>query len=63
VAEGERQRALTCFQDQGLTAHLNGHGTVVVQVTAAQKLQPLTLLNELGISVLDFEMERGRLWN
>jgi nitrous oxidase accessory protein len=63
LAEGERERALACFTRQGWNAHLNGRGTVVVQINADRKLQPLTLLAEQGISVLDFEVERGRLWN
>lgn len=63
VAEGERPRALACFESNGLNAHLNGRGTVVVRVDPQNKLQPLHLLAEHGISVLDFEVERGRLWN
>jgi ABC-type multidrug transport system ATPase subunit len=63
VADGERPRALACFESNGLNAHLNGRGTVVVRVDPQNKLQPLQLLAEHGISVLDFEVERGRLWN
>jgi nitrous oxidase accessory protein len=63
VAEGERPRALACLENNGMCAHLNGRGTVVVQMNTDQKLQALTLLAEEGIAVLDFEMERGRLWN
>jgi nitrous oxidase accessory protein len=63
VADGQRQRALETFQAKGLNAHLNGRGTVVVQVEAEKKLHPLNLLADQGISVVDFEMERGRLWN
>ncbi|MBI3243264.1 MAG: nitrous oxide reductase family maturation protein NosD [Chloroflexi bacterium] len=63
VADGERPRALACFESNGLNAHLNGRGTVVVRVDPQNKLQPLSLLAEQGISVLDFEVERGRLWN
>lgn len=63
VAESQRPRALACFEDHGLKAHVNGRGTVVVETDAAGKLQPLTLLAEQGIEVLDFEMERGRLRN
>lgn len=63
VAEGQRSTALACLTQNGLSAHLNGRGTVVVQVTTDKKLQPLTLLAEQAIEVLDFEVERGRLWN
>jgi ABC-type multidrug transport system ATPase subunit len=63
VPEHQRPHALTCLESNGLKAHLNGRGTVVVQVHTEKKLHPLTLLAEQGIDVLDFEMERGRLWN
>ncbi len=63
VADGERPRALACFESNGLNAHLNGRGTVVVRVDPQNKLQPLHLLAEQDITVLDFEVERGRLWN
>lgn len=63
VAEGQRTNALDCLTQHGLPAHLNGRGTVVVRVTTDKKLQPLAWLAEQAIEVLDFEMERGRLWN
>lgn len=63
VSDAERPRALAVFQNEGWDAHLNGRGTVVVRLAAAQKLQPLSLLAEQGIAVTDFDMERGRLWN
>jgi len=63
VSEAERPQALAAFQAKGWEAHLNGRGTVVVRLGAKEKLQPLSLLAEQGITVTDFEMERGRLWN
>jgi ABC-type multidrug transport system ATPase subunit len=63
VAEGQHAHALACLAQHGLPAHLNGRGTVVVRVGAERKLLPLNLLAEQDIDVLDFEMERGRLWN
>jgi ABC-type multidrug transport system ATPase subunit len=63
VSDVERAKALAAFQNEGWDAHLNGRGTVVVRLDAEQKLQPLSLLAEQGITVTDFEMERGRLWN
>jgi ABC-type multidrug transport system ATPase subunit len=63
LAEGDRARALDMFEKAGWCAHLNGRGTVVVNLDAEQKLQPLTLLADEGIAVRDFEIERGRLWN
>lgn len=61
VAEAQRSDVLARFTEAGMHAHLNGRGTVVVEVQADQKLELLRLLKELP--VLDFEMERGRPWN
>ena len=63
VPEAQRAAALACFTTQGLAAHLNGRGTVVVRVGADQKMKPLRLLEEQRISVTDFEIERSRSWN
>ena len=63
LPEAERATALACFTRQGLAAHLNGRGTVVVRVGADQKMKPLRLLDEMNIPVTDFEIERGRTWN
>lgn len=56
VPELQRPRALACLTGEGLSAHLNGRGTVVVRVREDQKARPLTLLGTLGISVTDFEV-------
>jgi ABC-type multidrug transport system ATPase subunit len=61
VAEAQRPDALARFTDAGMRAHLNGRGTVVVEVQADQKMELLRLMKELP--VMDFEMERGRPWN
>jgi nitrous oxidase accessory protein len=61
VPEAQRAEALARFTGAGLAAHLNGRGTVVVQVRAEEKMQLLSLLREM--EVVDFEMERGRPWN
>lgn len=61
VAEAQRSDALARFTEAGMRAHLNGRGTVVVEVQADQKMELLRLMKELP--VLDFEMERGRAWN
>ncbi len=63
VADGQRQRALHCLEEEGIKAHLNGRGTVVAQINAEQKLNTFKVLAEHGIAVTDFEIERGRLWN
>lgn len=60
VPEAERPAALARFTGAGFNAHLNGRGTVVVQVRAEEKLQLLKMLETL--SVVDFEMERGAQW-
>ena len=59
VPEAQRATALSHFIGAGMLAHLNGRGTVVVEVPTEQKMQPLKLLTDRGISVTDFEMERG----
>ncbi len=61
VAEAQRADALMRFRQAGMHAHLNGRGTVVVEVQAEQKMDLLRLMRELP--VMDFEMERGRAWN
>ncbi|MDW8326071.1 MAG: nitrous oxide reductase family maturation protein NosD [Anaerolineales bacterium] len=61
LAEAQRADALARFTAAGMRAHLNGRGTVVVEVQADQKMELLRLMKELP--VLDFEMERGRAWN
>jgi nitrous oxidase accessory protein len=63
VPEAQRPAALTHFVNAGLNAHLNGHGTVVVQVPSEDKMKPLHVLSERGIPVIDFEIERGQPWN
>lgn len=59
LAEGHRPLALASLQQQGLTAHLNGQGTVVVSVHANRKMFPLDTLSQQGIPVLNFEMEHS----
>lgn len=56
VPEPQRGGAVKLLQDQGLPAHLNGRGTVVVTVHTGQKMQMLDVLTGQGISVLDFEL-------
>jgi hypothetical protein len=60
VPEAHRPDALARFTGAGFNAHLNGRGTVVVEVRAEEKKELLRLMNELPVQ--DFEMERGALW-
>lgn len=60
VPETQRADTLARFVGAGLSAHLNGRGTVVVQVRAEEKMQLLSLMREIQVD--DFEMERGRPW-
>jgi hypothetical protein len=60
VPEAQRPDALARFTGAGFRAHLNGRGTVVVEVRAEEKLALLRMMSEL--TVQDFEMERGGLW-
>jgi ABC-type multidrug transport system ATPase subunit len=63
VAEGQRRQAVNILEGDGLDAHVNGRGTVVVRLDAAQKMQVLHLLERHDISVLDFETEKEHSWN
>jgi hypothetical protein len=63
ISEAQRAAALDYLQGLGLAAHFNGRGTVVVRVPNEKKIDPLRLLNEQGIVVNNFELERGRVWN
>jgi ABC-type multidrug transport system ATPase subunit len=63
VAEGQRRQAVQILEGEGLAAHMNGRGTVVVRLDADQKMQALRLLERHDISVLDFETEKEQSWN
>jgi nitrous oxidase accessory protein len=64
IADHQRQEALGLLLEQGWQAHLNGRGTVVVQLSAEEKVQALQRLGEGGISVQDFEVEGVQnAWN
>lgn len=63
VPDAQRAAALGHLERLGLSAHLNGRGTVVVQIAGARKMQPLQALDAEGIPVLDFEIERVQSWN
>lgn len=54
--------ALTILQQAGMTAHLNGRGTLVVQVAAHQKLEPLRILDQKRIEILDFQIDAVNSW-
>ena len=60
VPEAHRPDALARFTGAGFHAHLNGRGTLVVEVRAEEKHALLRLMHELPVQ--DFEMERGALW-
>ncbi len=63
IVEAERLAALNLLTGKGLDAHFNGRGTVVVQVAADGKMEPLETLAKQGIKVLDFELEQIQSWN
>ena len=63
VPATQRQDALSVLTGHGWAAHCNGRGTVVVQVRAEHKLQPLQALQAGGIQVDNFELARGAAWN
>lgn len=57
VAEEKRPFALAHLQEIGLTAHLNGRGSIVTRVHNGQKMNLIQTLNNQGIQVVDFEIE------
>jgi ABC-2 type transport system ATP-binding protein/nitrous oxidase accessory protein len=59
VPETHRADALARFTGAGMAAHLNGRGTVVVEVRADDKMRVLKLMRELPVT--DYEMERKGL--
>ncbi|MGQ0604741.1 MAG: nitrous oxide reductase family maturation protein NosD [Anaerolineales bacterium] len=59
VPEAQRSDALARFTGAGMAAHLNGRGTVIVQVRAAEKMRLLNLMRDLPVT--DYEMERKGL--
>jgi len=61
VPEARRADALSCFQSQGLSAHINGRGSVVVTIPADDKERPFRALASQGIPVLDVEIVRARV--
>jgi nitrous oxidase accessory protein len=63
IASEQRGEAVSLLKDAGLEAHFNGRGTVVVQLDSSQKLQVMELLENQGVRVLDFEIERVESWN
>lgn len=63
VSETQRPDALAYLQKEGLSAHLNGHGTIVVRLRAGGKMQLLHLLRTHGICVFDFEIQGSNRWN
>jgi ABC-type multidrug transport system ATPase subunit len=63
ISNEQRGRALSLLKDAGLDGHLNGRGTVVVQLDSSQKLNAMEMLERHGVHVLDFDIERMESWN
>jgi ABC-type multidrug transport system ATPase subunit len=57
VNEAQRAIAHQCLTEQGIAAHLNGRGTVVLRIRSNQKMRALNVLNECGVAVQNFEIE------
>lgn len=53
------QAALARLTEEGLTARINGSGTLVVTVGAGEKARPIRALERAGIAVTDFEVEQN----
>lgn len=54
----QRVPANAFLNAQGYDAHLNGRGTVVVRLRAAQKMRALESLSAHGFQINDFQLER-----
>jgi nitrous oxidase accessory protein len=63
IASEQRERALSLLKEAGLEGHINGRGTVVVQLDSGQKLKTMELMERHGVHVLDFDIQRVELWN
>jgi DNA recombination-dependent growth factor C len=63
IASEQRQHAISLLKEAGLDGHINGRGTVVVQLETGQKLKSMELLEKHGVHVLDFEIQRVESWN
>ena len=63
ISEGERARAVARLRREGLAAHINGRGTVIVQCKTQDKMHPLNVLRDEGISVSNLEVEGAVSWN
>ncbi len=57
VNAAQRMEAKSLLEHEGLSAHLNGRGTVIVRIRADQKMRPLRVLYARDILVSNFEME------
>lgn len=64
VGEGQRQAAMESLVNQGWQAHINGRGTVVVDLASGQKMQAMQFLFDHGFTIRDFEVEGANTaWN
>jgi ABC-type multidrug transport system ATPase subunit len=57
IGDGQRQAAMESLIQRGWRAHLNGRGTVVVELTSQEKVQALQHLVDQGFTIRDFEIE------
>jgi nitrous oxidase accessory protein len=57
VAEEQRQQAYDILAAAGWKPHLNGHGTVVLQIPAQDKLRPMENLIQQGVQIADFQLD------
>lgn len=64
LGEGQRQAAIETLLDKGWRAHMNGRGTVVVELTSDEKVQAMQYLVDQGFTIQDFEVEGvNTSWN
>ena len=63
IASEQRERALSLLNEAGVEGHINGRGTMVIQLDAGQKLKTMEMLEQHGVHVLDFDIQRVESWN
>jgi hypothetical protein len=57
VPEGQRPFALEHLAANGVNYHLNGRGSIVTQIGNGDKMRLLQTLQDIGVEVMDFEIE------
>jgi ABC-2 type transport system ATP-binding protein len=63
ISDEQRVSAQQLLAEAGMKAHINGRGTLVVQMPSKEKMAPMQIMARHKIDVLDFEVEAVQEWN